>query len=190
VCDVRALTILTIVAFFSGFALQASADESKRGSVELGVITGVTLFLAEDETDFTGHVPSGSSGIHAPITPALRLTLWSDTPLLMDFGASFFSSNVFGQDFTALNFEFGLGVRTTHPARVVTSASILLGFVSWSNESTTTDGYLGGQAGIRAFINDRTSARVQLGYRHTLQGPEQGFDIDAVEIGIGLGVFL
>ena len=31
---------------------------------------------------------------------------------------------------------------------------------------------------------------MQLGYRHTVQGPGRGLDIDALEVGVGIGVFL
>lgn len=169
----------------------AVAFEREEHSLELGVLTGVTLFLSgEDEVDYTSYLPSGSGGIHAPITPALRLSFWGKTPLMFDFGTSYFASNVFGESFRAMNVELGIGVRTTYPSRVVPSASLLLGFVSWSSNGTTNDAYMGGQVGLRTFINGRTSFRTHLGYRHTLQGPDSGFEIDAIEISLGLGVFL
>lgn len=169
----------------------ARAFEREHGVVELGVLAGATFFLADkDDVNYTGYLTSGAGGIHAPITPALRLTFWTDTPVLIDVGASWFSSNVFDESFTALNFEVGLGLRTTYPSRVVPWTSVLAGFVSWSANGTTNDAYVGAQAGVRAFVTGRTSFRAQLGYRHTIENTDSGFDIDAVETSIGLGVYL
>jgi hypothetical protein len=188
---VRSVIVLMLAILLLVPSGEPAAFEREERSLELGVLTGVTFFLdGEDNVDYTGSLPTGSSGIHAPLTPALRLTFWSDTPVIADFGASYFSSDVFGDRFSALNLELGIGLRTTYPSRVVPSASVLFGFVSWSTEATTTDAYLGGQVGMRAFINGRTSFRTHLGYRHTLQGPDSGFEIDAIEVSLGLGVYL
>ena len=169
----------------------AQAFEREQGVVELGVLAGATFFLGDkDEVNYTGYLTSGSGGIHAPITPGLRLTFWTQTPVLIDVGASMFSSNVFNESFTALNLEVGIGLRTTYPSRVVPWTSVLAGFVSWSADGTTNDAYVGGQVGVRVFVTGRTSFRTQLGYRHTLQGPDSGFDLDAIETSVGLGVYL
>lgn len=161
-----ALVVLTTLTFKSN----AFGQKPDGGSVEFAMLGGINLLTYEtsyDDADAELYVtiPNGQSAF--PLTPMLRMSVWTKSLLILDFGFSSFYTTV-DDGSRVTNIEVGIGaVFGNRDSRTFPSVSILLGAFSRSNDYSDADreGYFGFQGGIRHFFRKHAAMRMQLAYR-------------------------
>ena len=185
-----ARVIGAVLLFSVMLAGAAAAQTPEHGNLEFAMLGGLTVLMPHEDGDNTTMftVPQGSAGVLLGAFPSFRMTYWTRSALLADLGFSLVTASEDGDSFTAFNIEGGIGAvlgpRTSRTTGFVTG---LFGLLSTSNGDSRSEGYLGGQAGIRTMINDYSAFRFQAGYRSML-GDE--FDFSTLEIAAGLSFFL
>lgn len=182
----QTLVAMTLVALLSAaMADKAMGQDSLSGKLEIALLSGVTILMYNGGLSTTTiGIPQGPGTF--PVSPGIRLTLWGDL-LNTDLGFSFLQENSGPRVITV---EGGLGPRlpgqTNFPLQsFLTAVGGILSIRQYNHTHTET--YLGGIAGVRAFIHRDVTARIQVGYRRMLGGE---FKFHSWEIGAGLGVFL
>ncbi len=182
-----ALTILTILTFTSN----TLAQRPDGGSVEFALLGGLNVLTFEgyfggDNTESYLTIPGGSSAF--PMTSMLRMSVWTKSLIVFDFGFSLFNVSD-GGDFRVFNTEGGIGAAFGESdARTSPFASVLLGVLSLSNGDTDTEGYVGFQGGIRHFFRKHAAVRMQIAYR-SFFGDELSLK-SSLEIAGGLSFFI
>jgi hypothetical protein len=183
----RLLMIVFLLVLLAGS--DAVGQMYEHGNIEFSMLGGVTIFMPEygDNSTIIA-LPQGSAGAWMGVFPGFRMSVWTDSPLLFDFGCSIFSVSEEGDDISLLNLEGGVGAAfEMENSNVSPFVQGIIGFMSISNGDSESELYLGGQGGIRYFFRETSAARFQVGYRH-MMGDE--LDFDTVEIAGGISFFL
>lgn len=163
-------TVTLVLVFLSIliFASNTLAQRPEAGSVEFAMLGGLNVLTFEgyfggDDTESYLAIPGGSSAF--PLTSMLRMSVWTKSLIVFDFGFSLFNVND-GGDFTVFNTEGGIGAAFGESdAKTFPFASVLLGVLSLSNSDTDTEGYVGFQGGIRHLFRKHAAVRMQIAYR-------------------------
>lgn len=181
------LVFLTILIFTSN----TLAQRPDGGSVEFAILGGLNVLTFEsyygnDDTESYLTIPSGSSAF--PMTSMLRMSVWTKSLMVFDFGFSLFNVSD-GGDFRVFNTEGGIGAAFGESdAKTFPFASVLLGVLTLSNGDADTDGYVGFQGGIRHLFRKHAAVRMQIAYRSFF-----GDDLSlksSLEIAGGLSFFI
>jgi len=181
-------TSVIVVSLAVVMCSSAAGQAVDHGKIEFSMLGGVTIVMPERGDNSTVlALPHGAAGSFFANFPAFRMSMWTDSPLIFDFGCSVLSVSEDGDDFSLINLEGGVGAAfELENSDVSPFVQGLVGFFSASNGDTESEFYLGGQAGIRYFFSDIMAGRFQIGYRH-MMGDE--FDFDTVEIAGGVSFF-
>lgn len=165
----------------------AQAQRPERATVEFATIGALVLASYEGGDNATQlALPSGSS-LDATV-PSLRLTFWTNSPVMLDAAVGLVHASYEYDDLTFLIAEAGPSFDLTRSSSAGVAVGGVLGFLLASNGDTETEFYAGPQAIVRARINDHAVARFQGGLRLFLSD-ETGID-RMIEIGGGIGFFL
>jgi hypothetical protein len=154
----------------------ATAQTVNHGDVEFSVMNGL------------GFVSSGGDNatvLMTPVPPVWRISFWTQSALTADLGFSV----LIADDFTIINLESGMSANlAARDATLVPFIGGLAGLLNSNDGSdSSTDFYLGGQAGLRSFFRDYAAVRLQAGYRHVML---EGDDVGIIELVGGLSFFL
>jgi hypothetical protein len=186
--------VFILVLFAAGNGV---AQHRPDGRIEIAMLAGLTLYGHESflNGEPSVGVPVGGSFATVGAIPGVRLTYWTNSFLTVDLGVSFLF-----EDDPILGAELGIGANLRRrDAKLQPFFSGLAGF--WSNlESSSSfpgylahrteylrDGaYIGGCGGIKLFVRDHATWRLQAGLRHGVSD----FDETLLEILTGFGFFL
>jgi len=185
----RILKMLVVVLSLATVMCTSAVGQTvDHGKFEFSMLGGVTIAMPErGENSTIFAIPHGAAGAWLVNFPAFRMSMWTESALIFDFGFSFFTISEDEDDATLLNMEGAVGgAFDMEDSKISPFIQGLVGFFSLSNGDTESEFYLGGQGGIRFFINDHTAGRFQIGYRH-MMGDE--LDFDTVEIAGGISFF-
>lgn len=170
----------------------ASGQRNKDYEFEIAVLPSVNFVSRSHEHErypWDYNDANSYTVITVPsIAPALRVSVWSAQPVVLDFGITVLESeSERGVEDSQLLLETGIGVDLAQPEqRLRPFGGILVGMMS--GDLGDLGGYLGAQGGVRYFFRDYVASRVQLGFRRTISDDNER--IRAIEIAFGLGFFI
>ncbi len=186
-------TVTLILVFLSIliFTSNTLAQRPDGGSVEFAMLGGLNVLTFEsyygnDNSESYLTIPSGSSAF--PMMSMLRMSVWTKSLIVFDFGFSLFNVSD-GGDFTVYSTEGGIGAAFgDRDARTFPFAGVLLGVLSFSNGGADKEGYVGFQGGIRHFFRKHAAVRMQIAYR-SFFGDDLSLE-SSLEIAGGLSFFI
>jgi len=179
---VRSLLSITLASIaVTAWVTPTAAQELRHGSVEFALLESINFAGSGDESATILTFPT--------VSPAIRMTFWTQSPLTVDFGLSFVS--ISGEDndaVTILWLEGGAGADLGKPnSSWRPFVGGLFGLISVSAYDTESEPYIGAQVGLRHFVKDFAATRLQVGYRKTLGDK---IDLGNLEIAGGVSFFL
>jgi len=178
---VRSLPALAVAAVLIAAGAPAAAQEFHHGSVEFALLESVNFASLDHENATVLTFPT--------VSPAIRMTFWTNSPATVDFGLSFVNvSSGDNDNVSVVCLEGGVGAdlgRKGDAWRPFFGG--LLGYISVSEDKAESSPYLGVQFGVRNFVRDFAATRLQIGYRKTLGGD---IDLGNIEIAGGVSFFL
>lgn len=188
-------TIASGIIIVTLLAGNAVAQNRPNGSWEFAMLAGLSIYGHPSFRDGEAAVgaPVGASLRTVPISSAIRVTHWTNSPLTLEFGAGY----VF-EESSVLNGEIGIGANLRHrSAKLQPFVSGVVGvWLDWIEEYNyyipgitydegTTGLYFGTAVGIKVFVRDHACWRLQTGIRKG-----GGRDETVLEVLTGLGFFL
>lgn len=171
---------------------EAFGQRNKEYELEIAVLPSLTYVFRSSERDreyWESYDPDSYTVITVPsFAPALRVSVWSVQPVVLDFGITVLESeSERGVEESQLLLETGIGMDLAKAGqRVRPFGGIIIGMMS--GDLGELGGYLGAQGGVRYFFRDYAATRVQVGFRRTIS--DDSPRIRAIEIACGLGFFI
>jgi hypothetical protein len=188
----RRTTIVAALLLLFLFTPDALGQRNKDYEFEIAVLPSVTyVFRSFDrERDYwESNDPDSYTVIALPsFAPALRVSVWSVQPVVLDFGITVLEAeSERGVEESQLMLETGIGMDLAKAGqRVRPFGGAIIGMMS--GDVGELGGYLGAQGGVRYFFRDYAATRVQVGFRRTIS--DDSPRIRAIEIAFGLGFFI
>jgi len=163
------------------WAQPTRAQVSRQGDVEFAILPSLNLASFDEDNVTALTFPS--------VTPGIRMTFWTQSPLTVDFGLSYLNFSAEDEDgVTVLCLEGGPGVDLGgNGASWRPFVNGVLGLLSISSGEAESEMYVGGQVGVRHFVKDYAATRIQVGYRKTLG---DYFELGNFEVAGGVSFFL